>query len=171
MPQHRIARKVAVFVVDLLKVVNVDHRQRLRLFQLGLLVLEVAAPVRACYRIQIKILSVRGIQPELPSAARHPNAVAEPAAQLEHALASVHDQIARNQLIRALVGKLQLAHARLFLHAAAGNASAASLSVVPHRRARQDAVRERAVRIQLQDFAPFRINQPHHIKNAAHALH
>ena len=114
---------------------------------------------------------MRGIQPELPPSARHPNAVAEPAAQLEHALASVHDQIARNQLIRALVGKLQLAHARLVLHAAAGNASAASLSVIPHRRARQDAVRERAVRIQLQDFAPFRINQPHHIKNTAHALH
>ena len=30
-PQHRVARKVAVFVVDLLKVVNVDHRQCLRL--------------------------------------------------------------------------------------------------------------------------------------------
>ena len=39
------------------------------------------------------------------------------------------------------------------------------------RKARQDAVRERAVRIQLQEFAPFRINQPHHIKNAAHAPH
>ena len=52
-PQHRVARKVAVFIVDLLKVDSIsDHRQRLCLFQLGLLVLEVAAPVRACHRIR-----------------------------------------------------------------------------------------------------------------------